>query len=175
MKVPKIYALAESALTVEFGNSIDYTIHQQVLHLNDSLQQKTFPGFIESVPAYASLTIYYQPELSSFAFVKHHVESLYTGPINEKITERSQVTIPVCYDDEFGYDLEFIARSHGLSKEQVINIHQQQVYDVYMMGFLPGFAYMGSVDDAIATARKQTPRANVEEGSVGIAGKQTGI
>lgn len=172
---PIIYPLSETALVIEFGDSIDDTVNQQVLDLDKQLQQKTFPGFIETVPAYTTLTIYYQPESSPFDFVKDHVAALLNKVLINATNDQNIISIPVCYDDAFGYDLEFIATTHKRSKEEVIHIHQQGNYKVYMMGFLPGFAYMGPVDDAIAMPRKSTPRGNIEEGSVGIAGKQTGI
>lgn len=181
MIVPKIYPLSETALTIEWGNSIDEAIRQQVVHANDLLNQNPFAGFIETVPAYTTLTVYYQPELiveendSSFSFVKNYIEALLVKAPDKEIQKGNIIAIPVCYDVEFGYDLEFVAETNGLSKEEVIDLHQQKEYTVYMMGFLPGFAYMGSVDDAIATARKSMPRSLVEAGSVGIAGKQTGI
>ena len=181
MTVPKIYPLCETALSIEWGNTINESVHQQVTCLNRLLQQKPFIGFIETVPAYTTLTIYYQPELIAeentepFLFVKNYVENLLSNLQIENLQNENIISIPVCYDDEFGHDLEFIATEKKISKEEVIAIHQQKEYMVYMMGFLPGFAYMGEVDDIIATPRKQTPRAIVEEGSVGIAGKQTGI
>ena len=181
MMIPKIYPLCETAACVEFSDSIDGATHQQVMVLNKKIQHQPFTGFIETVPSYTTLTFYYQPEFinsingSPFAFVKNYIESLLSDLKSDSTKGKEVISIPVCYDDEFGYDLDFIASNSKLTKKQVIEIHQQQVYDVYMMGFLPGFAYMGSVDDAIATARKSTPRASVEEGSVGIAGKQTGI
>lgn len=181
MNTARIYSLSETAISIEFGESIDDTIHQRVMELNGSIQQNPFPGFIESVPAYTTLTIYYQPELidstisSPFVHVKNYVESLIIDLKAGARNAEKIISIPVCYDDEFGYDLGFIASNSKLNKQQVIDIHQREMYKVYMMGFLPGFAYMGSVDDAIAAPRQQSPRAQVEEGSVGIAGKQTGI
>jgi KipI family sensor histidine kinase inhibitor len=179
--IPKIYPLCETALSIEFGSSIDDTVHEQVMHLNKSIQQKPFAGFVETVPSYTTLTVYYQPELIEstntrpFVYIKNYIESLFDDLHAEVTSTEEIVSIPVCYDDEFGYDLDFIAANNKLTKEQVIAIHQQRVYKVYMMGFLPGFAYMGSVDEAIAMPRKSSPRAQVEAGSVGIAGIQTGI
>ena len=181
MTAPKIYPLCETAISIEWGNAIDESVHQQITSLNSLLQQRHFPGFIETVPAYITLTIYYQPELivkennEPFLFVKNYVENLLSDLSVECLQSENIISTPVCYDEEFGYDLEFIAAENNLLKEEIITIHQQKEYRVYMMGFLPGFAYMGEVDDIIATPRKQTPRAIVEEGSVGIAGKQTGI
>ena len=181
MKLSKIYPLCERAVTIEWGNTITGPIHQQVLRLNGLLHKKPFAGFTETVPAYTTLTVYYQPEIvahvntSPSLFVKNYIEHLLSHLPDEKLKKGKNASIPVCYHDEFGYDLEFVAATNNLSKETVIDLHQQKEYTVFMMGFLPGFAYMGEVEDGIATARKPTPRALVEEGSVGIAGKQTGI
>ena len=178
---PQIYPLSETAITLEWGNTIDDNLHAQVLTLNRSLHQNPFLGFIESVPAYASLTIYYQAELIAtenahpFLFLKDYIETLMRSTTAALSWPDNLVSIPVCYDEAFGYDLDMVADINGISKENLIALHQQNVYKVYMMGFLPGFAYMGALDDAIATARKPTPRAKVEAGSVGIAGNQTGI
>lgn len=181
MNTPKIYPLSETALCIEWGNTINELINQQVIYLNRILNKDPFTGFIESVPAYASLTVYYQAELLAeigdhpFLFVKRYIENLLHRTDPETPKKEPVILIPVCYDEEFGCDLEFVASANGISKEEVVSVHQQKEYNVYMMGFLPGFAYMGEVDNAIATPRKKSPRANVEEGSVGIAGKQTGI
>lgn len=178
---PKFTDLSETAIAIEWGNSMDENIHQQVSGLDHLLHQKPFPGFIETVPAYTTLTIYYQLETiaaehaSPFLFIKNYVEKLMGEESGDTAPEKNVVSIPVCYDDAFGYDLEYVANANEILKETVITLHQQTSYKVYMMGFLPGFAYMGAVNMAIATPRKPTPRAKVEEGSVGIAGKQTGI
>ena len=176
-----IYPLNEKALCIDWGNTIDEEINSNVTAINRLLLQDPFLGFIETVPAYSTLTIYYQPELvskengSPFKFVKNHVEALLPLVKTGKQEPSKTINIPVCYDDEFGPDLPIVAAANHLSKEEVIAVHHQKEYQVYMMGFLPGFAYMGPVDDSIATPRKQSPRAGVEQGSVGIAGKQTGI
>lgn len=178
---PKFYSLSETAMTVEWGDGIDDILYQQVLDLDDSLHQAPFEGLLETVPAYVSLTIYYQleeilPQNSTpFLWVKNYIETLLQRASGGFFAAKNVVSIPVCYDPEWGYDLDFVAATHGISKEKVIEIHQQKEYKVYMMGFLPGFAYLGTLDEAIATPRKPMPRAKVEAGSVGIAGNQTGI
>ena len=170
MTIPKIYPLSETAICIEWGNTIDEFINQQVLCMNRLLHQKPFTGFIETVPAYTTLTIYYQPGLivkenaNPFLFVKNYIENLLPEVTVGHLRKEPVVSIPVCYDDEFGYDLEFVAATNNLSKEEVVALHLQKEYKVYMMGFLPGFAYMGEVDSAIITPRKQTPLAKVEEG-----------
>ena len=181
MTTPIIYPLSENSIVIEWGDAIDETISNRVFSLNSLLKQKPFTGLTETVPAYTTLTIYYQPELINkekegpFVTVKKNIEELLSGVKPEQFTNNPVVVIPVCYDDEFGQDIKFIATERHLSKEEIIALHQQKEYRVYMMGFLPGFAYMGKLDDAIATPRKHTPRAIVEAGSVGIAGNQTGI
>lgn len=178
---PKFYPLSESAITVEWGDRIADTPHQQVLNLDHALHQAPFSGFLETVPTYVSLTIYYQAELipvedsAPFQWVKDYLEVLIQQAASVSPAEKNLLFIPVCYDPEFGYDLDFVAATHGISIEKVIELHQKTAYKVFMMGFLPGFAYLGALDNAIATARKPTPRAKVEAGSVGIAGNQTGI
>ena len=181
MMIPKIYPLSETAISIEWCDRIDENVSQKILQADQLLNKFPFGGFVETVPAYTTLTVFYRPELvvnetaSPFEVVKKIVEKLLEEPQAAEIKESGLFNIPVCYDDEFGYDLEFIASTNGISKETVIDLHQKKEYRVYMMGFLPGFAYMGEVDDIIATTRKSSPRPIVEEGSVGIAGKQTGI
>ena len=181
MMEPKIYPICESAIAVDWGNQLEEAIFQQIQQLNTLLSQNPFTGFIETVPSYSTLTIYFRPELiisnpvAPVDFIKPYIKQLLLKISDKKISSEKIVSIPVCYDDEFGYDLDYISKERGLSKREVIQIHQQKEYTVYMMGFLPGFAYMGEVEDSIATARKPTPRHLVEEGSIGIAGKQTGI
>lgn len=178
---PKIFHLSETALTIEWGNSIDEHIHQEVMRLDHALRQQPFPGLVETVPAYASLTVFYQPEFlpctqeDPWAWIQDHMQQLLRQASGAVSFAQQVVSIPVCYDEEFGHDLNAVAAARGIATETLIELHQQKAYKVYMMGFLPGFAYMGTVDDSIATPRKPTPRAHVEAGSVGIAGKQTGI
>jgi KipI family sensor histidine kinase inhibitor len=178
----KIYSLSESAVTIELGNSIDNTTHRYVMALNEAIQQKNFEGFIETVSAYTTVTVYYDTSIvykntkaSPFVFVKNYLDDLVTGLSLPDKSETETIIIPVCYEEEFGSDLSFIANEKNISKEEVIRMHSSAVYKVYMIGFSPGFPYIGLVNDAIAVPRKDTPRAKVEAGSVGIAGKQTGI
>ncbi len=150
--------------------------------LNEALLQNGFEGFIETVPAYTTATVYYNPAIiykkiksSPFCFVKKYIENLAEGISLPDKSKAETITIPVCYEDEFAPDISFIAKEKNISKEEVIGMHSSALYKVYMIGFSPGFPYMGIVNDAIAVPRKNTPRPMVEAGSVGIAGKQTGI
>ena len=156
-------------------------VYEQIASFNLLLNEHPFTGFTETVPAYKTITVFYQPELmipfdkSPSIFVKSHIEKLIAEKSIHPAYKKKFVSIPVCYDEEFGPDLPYISETKGISVQQVIATHQQKDYHVYMMGFLPGFSYMGEVDDTIAVSRKASPRAVIEKGSVGIAGNQTGI
>ena len=177
----KIFLLSDSAITIDFGNIIDEKINDIVMQLHQYCTKNAFVGMIESMPAYASLTIFYDVFIvrkkytffkSAFAFVEDYLikscENIGEGESFEKRT----IEIPVIYDGE---DLSYVADYHQISEAQVVELHKTPTYRVYMMGFLPGFAYMGGLDARIATPRRSTPRTKVPAGSVGIAGNQTGI
>jgi inhibitor of KinA len=180
----RFFPLGDSALTVEFGNTISIELNRKCVALADELIRSRFPGFVEAVPAYASTSIYYDlvevrrsfPEFPSafFAvksFTEHLLESLWiSNEENSRLFE-----IPTHFDAEAGPDLEIVSQQSKLSIDSVIKIFTGTIYRVFMLGFLPGFSYMGEVDERIATPRKKTPRAHVAKGSVGIAGRQTGI
>lgn len=180
----RIFPLGESALTVEFGNSISVDLNRRSIALADHFQHNPFPGFIESVPAYASTTVFYdlievRREFSEFATAFEALKTLTVSAIDNLSLAEDEPTrtieIPVHFDAESAPDLEFVAAQSYLSPSRVINIFTAVTYRVFMLGFLPGFAYMGEVDERIATPRRETPRTVVPKGSVGIAGKQTGI
>jgi len=162
--------LNERSILVSFGNVIDVDLNRRVIALHKKLQQQSFDGFVESVPAYSSLAIFYHSP-ARFETVESFLKALVISEESVKSSE-SVVKVPVLYD---GDDLSFVAQQHQLSHEEVISIHTANEYRVFMLGFLPGFAYMGSVDQRIATPRKSSPRTLVPAGSVGIAGIQTGI
>lgn len=181
-KVYSIVPLNESAALVSFGNVIDEAVNQRIIALQTFLNQKSFKGFVESVPAYSSLAVFYnaievtqsnRDIKSTFDFIKKYLEDILAQlPQAEESGNNRALEIPVLYNGE---DLKFVADEHGLSVDEVIGIHTAKSYRVFMIGFLPGFPYMGTIDDRIATARKKTPRTSVSAGSVGIAGSQTGI
>ncbi len=138
---------------------------------------------IEVVPAYSSYTVYYdlkilknkiQSHKTVFDWMRQQLENRLQQPVQQDQTEERLVNIPVCYDEEFAMDIQHFAIEKIISVEEVIRIHTSKKYKVYMLGFLPGFAYMGEVDEKISMPRKPQP-VNIAAGSVGIAGKQTGI
>ncbi|MBS1609952.1 MAG: 5-oxoprolinase subunit PxpB [Bacteroidetes bacterium] len=179
-----IFPLGDAALTIDFGNSIDEAINHKVVGLFHSLKQNFLPGIIELVPAYSSLTVYYDvlevkknsPQYqTAFEALSNQLPEKLKEPISNTIINDELIRIPVCYDPEFALDMGELTATKKINAEEVIRIHTAQEYTVYMLGFLPGFTYMAKVDDAISIPRKVTPRINVEAGSVGIAGYQTGI
>ena len=150
--------------------------------MHDAFAVDYFTGLIETVPAYASLAVFYDPllikkfhpgELSTYTFVKQHTEDLLKRlETRQEKTVNSPLRIPVHYNGE---DLAELATLHKMTVDELIAKHSAKDYRVYMIGFMPGFAYMGKLDERIATPRKATPRTRVPAGSVGIAGSQTGI
>ena len=175
-----IFPLGDSALTIDFGNRIDEALNEKVLQLFNRLQNFS-PFFIDIIPAYSSLTIYYDvlhfhsSECSAFEAVKALLQPVLKEDATIEMGDGRIVRIPVCYGIPFAPDLETLAQQKQLTTEEVIQLHTANVYRVYMIGFLPGFAYMGKVDSRIATPRKSQPRTTIPAGAVGIAGEQTGI
>jgi inhibitor of KinA len=178
-----IFPLGETAITIEFGNQIDININVKVLGHYNNLQQNPLPGMVEAVPAYSSLTVYYNATeikknipgiITVFDWVKNQLNKRLAIPLAITDSVVRGIKIPVCYEDEMASDIEELAVARGLSREDVIKIHTGTKYRVFMLGFLPGFAYMGQVDKRIEMPRKTKP-VNTPAGSVGIAGRQTGI
>ncbi len=180
----KIYSVGENAITIDFGNFISPELNEFVTNLADLIENNKFEGFIECLTAYSSLTVFYdsyqvrkseEKLLTAFETVKSHIENQIEKITDTKSTEKRIIEIPVSFDEKFALDLDFVAKTNKLEKKEVLKIFLSKTYRVFMLGFLPGFAYMGELDERIATPRKKTPRTKIPKGSVGIAGKQTGI
>jgi inhibitor of KinA len=177
-----ITLLNESAVLVSFGNNIDPSVNEKIISFHQLLNSKPFKGFVESVPAYSSIAVFYSPPdviqvnanyKPAFDIVKEHLENALAQLSSLEVQETNQlIEVPVLYDGE---DLPLVAELHQLTAHEVITIHTAQTYRVFMIGFLPGFPYLGTVNEKIATSRKSSPRTVVPAGSVGIAGYQTGI
>ncbi len=180
----KIYPLGENALTIDFGDQISVEVNQLVINLSKRFEDVVFQGFQECVPCFSSLTIFYDvftvrqkyPVFgTAFNFVKSFVESEMMEIFKENESESKVVEIPVSFDKKSALDLTYVAESNNLKPAEVVDIFLSKTYRVFMLGFLPGFAYMGELDERIITPRKDSPRTKVPKGSVGIAGRQTGI
>jgi KipI family sensor histidine kinase inhibitor len=172
---PKIVLLGDSALLVQLGEEIDITINQRVHALSALIDASPLPGVIETVPAYSTLLVHYDPLILTNAEIHNWVREKLDHIQDVRLRKPRQVEVPVRYGGEYGVDLQFVADYHRLEVEDVIRIHSGQTYTVYMMGFTPGFPYMGKLDDAILTPRLETPRTHVPAGTVAIASSQTGI
>ena len=179
----KIFFISDSAATIDFGNTIDEQINTNVITLFNYLLQHPLEGMIEIIPAYSSLSVYFDfnwlrkkipPQKKVYERIENELHKLMRHDFINAPAEKNLIRIPVCYENEFAIDLQSIAHQKGLSPQEIIGLHSSKQYRVYMLGFLPGFAYMGEVDEKIAVPRKKEPQP-ILAGSVGIAGRQTGI
>ena len=164
----------DTALLVNFEQRIDRRTHQQVLALHDSLGGTS--GIRYMIPAYCSLTVVYDQQITSAAALHDIIESCDILPGTGHTGRGTEHhIIPVCYDDVFAPDLEEVSVQTSKSIEKIINAHLNTEFYVYMLGFMPGFAYMGDMPEEFRCRRKSTPRTRVPAGSVGLAGTQTAI
>ncbi len=178
MLIPRIYNIQDQAITIEFAAAINEATNMQVIALQHAVESNPIKGFIEAVPAYSSLTVYFSEQVSA-ATIRSWLSDLsahVSNTINTSLTtEGKQISIPVCYDPSLGTDLDWVAAHLNLSLEEIIFLHTSVAYRVYMIGFIPGFPYMGTLPEQLEVPRKQTPSLKIPMGSVAIAGKQTGI
>ncbi len=177
----EVEALGDQALVAILGKGIDPGVNDQVHKLASLLRERRLPGVYDLVPAYATVTVHYDPaawsggKVHPYEALKREIIRLWTSARTSPPPPPRQVEIPVCYGGAFGPDLAEVASLCALPEEEVIARHAAGTYRVYMIGFSPGFAYLGGLDSAIAAPRRSTPRTKVPAGSVGIAGMQTGI
>jgi len=172
---PRIVPLGDSALLIQLGDEIDLTINQRVHALANLITNSSLNGILETVPAYATLLVHYDPLLLSFTQTKNLLRGKIDQIYGNESRKPRRVEVSMKYGGEYGIDLDFVANHLHLQVEDVIRIHSEKIYTVYMMGFTPGFPYMGKLDDALIMPRLETPRTRVPAGTVAIAGSQTGI
>ncbi len=165
----------DQSLTVEVGDTINPEVNSKVRKLNLAILDASIAGVREVVPTYRSLLIYYNALVISSSDLIDQIGSIEEWTDSQLVYRARIISIPTLYDGKYGPDLQFVARHAGLTTEEVINIHSETDYRVYMMGFSPGFPYLGGLSPKIATPRLETPRAEIPGGSVGIAENQTGI
>jgi inhibitor of KinA len=165
----------DNAIFVELGDSIDSEVNQHVRNLKLTLEKAEVPGIVESVPTYHSLLVYFNPLKVKVSILRQTVCNLLKSTTVAELPKRKLIEIPATYGGDFGPDLELVARHNNLSSAEVVRIHGSTQYLIYMLGFMPGFPYLGGMSPEIATPRKTTPRLKIPAGSVGIAGNQTGI
>ncbi|MBO8174433.1 MAG: 5-oxoprolinase subunit PxpB [Thermococcus sp.] len=170
---PQFKPAGDSALVIIFGDRIDEGINKKVHAVANAIEKASPDWLIEVVPTYTSIYVYYDPLRLGYQEVLEAIKPFLSAEPKEE--KPRIVEIPTVYGGEFGPDIEFVAQYNGLTIDDVIEIHSKPLYRVYMLGFTPGFAYLGGMDERIATPRLEKPRLKVSAGSVGIAGKQTGI
>jgi KipI family sensor histidine kinase inhibitor len=172
---PRFLLAGDKGLLVEFGGAIDPEINRKVRQIFFSLEKKPIDGVTEIIPTYRSILIFYDPFQSNTESLKKEILDRENRLDEWKIPAPETVEIPVAYGDDFGPDLEFVAQHNDLTPEEVIRIHTSGTYLIYMIGFTPGFPFLGGLSDKIFTPRLENPRQLVPAGSVGIAINQTGI
>ena len=170
-----VHPVGDSALLAAFEQRIAPEIGTAVAALNARVQAASLPGAGETVPAFASLMVTYDPLLTDYETLAAALQRLAAAPDGGAAGEGRLVTIPVCYGGAFGPDLPFVAEHAGLTETEVIRLHAGRDYPIYMLGFLPGFPYLGGLDERLFTPRLPTPRTAIPAGSVGIGGEQTGV
>lgn len=179
-----IFPLGDHALTIEFGDCIEEETNKKLLALYAQLKKENFPFVHDIVPAYSALTLHYDlsslrekipEELTVFEFLAEKIEAITARQGHAETADGVLHEVPVCYAPAYGLDVDFISDQKNISADDLVRLHTERTYRVYMIGFLPGFPYLAEVDEKIAIGRKASPRTKLPAGSVGIAGKQTGI
>jgi inhibitor of KinA len=171
----RIRPLGDTALRIQLGEGIDPELNRRVRAACAALERAALPGVVEWVPSYTAVTVHYQPHVVRYPELCRRVEAAIAGSDDAPVPEGKIVTLPVLYGGAHGPDLAFVAEHHRLSVEEVIALHSRPEYLVYMIGFAPGFAYLGGLPEQLVTPRLEKPRLSVPKGSVGIGGAQTGV
>jgi inhibitor of KinA len=172
---PRYRIMGDRSLLVELGDHIGFDVNRNVRELFTSLKLAPLEGLVEAVPAYASLLLIFDPLKVGLPLLRKQVRHALNTLDPSSIPEPKTVDIPVAYGNEYGPDLEWVAQYHNITPEEVVHLHTAQAYHVFMIGFMPGFPYMGELPKALVTPRRETPRTVVPKGSVALALAQTGI
>lgn len=167
-----ILPYGDSALLINLDQRIDEVVNTQIIGLDEVIRH--LPGVTFTIPAYCSLTVGFDRELTDFTTLKDHISSL-NLKTNESTSQKTVYQIPVCYEGLYAPDLEAVMEFTGLTSEEIIAQHTEVPFRVFMIGFIAGFAYLGSLPKTLYCPRRTDPRRQVAEGAVGLAGYQTGI
>jgi len=174
-ETPIFRCMGDRSLLVELGEKISPDVNRRVQELMLQLQQARLPGVREFAPGYRSLLVVFDPLTLSPSELKARVMEVAARPGSARLPQAKLLSVPVFYGGDYGPDLEWVAGHLGISTDEVIRLHTETMYRVYMIGFTPGYPYMGELSAALAVPRRSTPRTRVPKGSVGIAQRQTGI
>lgn len=167
--------MGDRGLLLEFGDEISHEVNERVRRMALAIRKEAIPGIVETVPTYRSLLIFYDPLTLPLDRLKKRLQQIEEDLEEIPLPEPKLTRIPAVYGDGYGPDLDFVARYHQISPEEVIRLHCSKPYFIYMIGFMPGYPYMGELPDSLITPRLKTPRLSVPKGSVAIAQRQTGI
>lgn|GEM_PF-295628 len=180
-----IFPLGDCAITLDLGHLIDEQLNRKALSIQEWLKAHAFPGLKDIIVAYSSVSIFYDPDMvrkqrdcpdGVYTYIRSLFEEAWaaTGGLDVQVPSGELIRVPVCYGGKEGPDLEELSKAKNMTIEDIIQLHCSLIYRVYMIGFLPGFPYLGKVDARLETERKSRP-VPVSAGGVGIAGNQTGI
>jgi inhibitor of KinA len=173
---PRIDAVGDRCLLIGVGDTVDPATSQRVFALVRRLKERPIPGVLDIVPAFTTVALHYRPELlgaAPFEALRAAVLERLAEPLDTAASAGRTIDIPVCYGGEFGPDLDDVAAACGLSTEQVIERHMQSAHRIYMLGFAPGFPFIGGLDPVLQMPRRASPRTRIPPGSVGIARDQS--
>jgi inhibitor of KinA len=165
----------DQAIILQFSDEVSIEMNEKIYQFCVQLERSSIKGVVEWVPAYNSVTIYYDPCIILYQDLVSIMMSLEQEVETDVQMERRTILVPVLYGGEYGPDLQKLAISKGISMEEIMKRHMEPTYLVYMLGFLPGFPYLGGLDPSLSAPRLEKPRKIVPAGSVGIAHEQTGI
>lgn len=175
MEKISILTAGDSAVTVEFANEISHEINRRVIAFGRALAKKKIKGVLEFIPTFRSVTVFYDPCLISYGKLCKVLTRMVENTEDTGEDTKRVFYIPVCYEEAYAPDMHTVMEHTGLSRQSIIDLHSGRDYLIYMLGFLPGFAYLGGLDERLHTPRLAVPRTKIEAGSVGIGGSQTGI
>jgi KipI family sensor histidine kinase inhibitor len=172
---PKITPMGERGILIEFEPEISEKLLGKLLFYKDKLEEFYDEVNVEIINTYNSLLISYMFSIQNVYNEVSAIKELFGEAKIGKINNQQIFHLPVCYEEEFGWDLEYISKEKKLSKEEIIELHTKPFYTVFFTGFLPGFLYLGGLDEKLQISRKKQPRMKIEKGAVGIGENQTGI
>lgn len=165
----------DRTLVVRFGSEISQSVNRRVALFTGNVERAGLKAVRELIPTFCTVSVVYDPMVTTYEKLVRQLTSLLPGAEGAAAGGRTVHVLPVCYGGEFGADLPFVAEHAGLTEQEVIDLHSGRDYLIYMLGFLPGFSYLGGLDSKLHTPRLSSPRTKIPAGSVGIGGEQTGV